>query len=157
MIGKLDYAEIEEVLQDQVVGRIGCHADGITYIVPVSYAYNDPYVYIHSIEGKKVDMMRENSEICFEVDELKDMANWKSVIAWGTFEELKESEERDKGLKLLLDRSLPLISSETTHLGREWPFSNINANEIEGIFYRIKLKEKTGRFETNSMSTTFNE
>ncbi|MEJ7679121.1 MAG: pyridoxamine 5'-phosphate oxidase family protein [Segetibacter sp.] len=53
MMGELNYAEIEEVLQDQLVGRIGCYSDGVTYIVPVNYAYNDPYVYIHSLEGKR--------------------------------------------------------------------------------------------------------
>jgi nitroimidazol reductase NimA-like FMN-containing flavoprotein (pyridoxamine 5'-phosphate oxidase superfamily) len=150
MIGDLTYAEIEEVLQDQLVGRIGCHADGVTYIVPVSYAYDSPYVYIHSIEGKKVDMMRKNPNVCFEVDVMYNMANWQSVIAQGTFEELKENAEKEKALKTLLDRSLPIISSETTHLGREWPFSyHIDANEIGGVFYRINLKEKTGKFESN--------
>lgn len=54
MIGELNYTEIEDVLQNQHIGRIGCHAKGITYIVPVSYAYSDSYVYIHSLEGKKL-------------------------------------------------------------------------------------------------------
>ncbi|WP_018617469.1 pyridoxamine 5'-phosphate oxidase family protein [Segetibacter koreensis] len=156
MIGELNHTEVEEVLQSQLIGRIGCHADGITYIVPVSYAYNESYVYIHSLEGRKVDIMRKNPEVCFEVDVLNNMANWKSVIAWGTFEELKGSEEREKGLKILLNRSLPIISSEMTHLGSDWPFSYNHANEIGGVFYRIKLREKTGKFETNYASTSFN-
>lgn len=156
MMGELNYAEIEEVLQDQLVGRIGCYSDGVTYIVPVNYAYNDPYVYIHSLEGKKVDMMRKNPELCFEVDIMHDMSDWKSIIAWGTFEELKGSEERDKALKILLDRSLPLISNEAPHSGREWPFSYNDENEIEGIFYRINLKQKTGRFKNKYPFAAFN-
>jgi hypothetical protein len=157
MIGDLNFKEVEEVLKDQLIGRIGCHSNGVTYIVPVSYAYNEPYVYIHSLEGKKIDMMRNNPEVCFEVDVMNDMANWKSVISWGTFEEITRMEERDKALKILLDRSLPIISSEKTHLGREWPFTNNNANEIAGVFYRIKLKEKTGKFESNYFSPSFNQ
>ena len=156
MIGELNHTEVEEVLKNQLIGRIGCHAEGITYIVPVSYAYNEPYVYIHSLEGRKVDIMRKNPEVCFEVDVMNNMANWKSVIAWGTFEELKGGEEREKGLKILLDRSLPILSSEMTHLGSDWPFSYHKADEIGGVFYRIKLKEKTGKFETNYASTSFN-
>src|SRR4051794_7672401 len=105
MIGELNYEEIEEVLQDQLVGRIGCHLSGKTFIVPVSYAYNDPYVYVYSLEGKKVIMMRENNEVCFEVDEIYDLSNWKSVVAWGTFEELRGTQERQKALKILLDRN----------------------------------------------------
>jgi nitroimidazol reductase NimA-like FMN-containing flavoprotein (pyridoxamine 5'-phosphate oxidase superfamily) len=155
MIGNLNYEETEEVLQDQLIGRIGCHSNGVTYIVPVSYAYDEPYVYIHSMEGKKIDMMRNNPEVCFEVDALNDMANWKSVIAWGTFAEITGTEERNKALKILLDRSLPIVSSEKTHLGREWPFTN-DAHEIEGVFYRIELKEKTGKFESSYYSPAYN-
>ncbi|MEJ7679120.1 MAG: hypothetical protein WKG06_14955 [Segetibacter sp.] len=35
-------------------------------------------------------MMRKNPELCFEVDIMHDMSDWKSIIARGTFEELKE-------------------------------------------------------------------
>lgn len=149
MIGELTYIEIEEVLQDQVIGRIGCCSGGTTYIVPVSYAYNDPYVYIFSLEGKKVDIMRKNPEVCFEVDEIQNIQNWKSVLVWGTFEELKGTLERQKAWKILADRSLPLLSAETTDLSHQPSLANDDVNEIEGIFYRIELKEKTGRFESS--------
>jgi nitroimidazol reductase NimA-like FMN-containing flavoprotein (pyridoxamine 5'-phosphate oxidase superfamily) len=51
------------------------------------------------LQGRKVEMMRQNNEVCFEVDEIYDMSNWKSVVAWGAFEELKGSHERQKALK----------------------------------------------------------
>ena len=31
--------EIEEFLVGQVVGRVGCHHDGLTYVVPVIFAW----------------------------------------------------------------------------------------------------------------------
>jgi hypothetical protein len=40
MIGELQPQQIEEVLNSQVVGRIGCHAEEETNIVPISYAYD---------------------------------------------------------------------------------------------------------------------
>lgn len=147
MIGELNYLEIEEVLQDQVVGRIGCHLKGVTYIVPVSYAYDDPFVYAYTLPGKKLDIMRENREVCFEVDDIADLRNWRSVIAWGTFEELTGTGERQKASKKLSDRSLPLISAQTAELAHTITETNDDVNEIEGIFYRIELKEKTGKFE----------
>ena len=39
------------------------------------------------------------------------------------------------------------MSSETTHLGRIWPFQPEDLNSIEGIIFRVLLKDKTGRFE----------
>lgn len=147
MLGKLNDQEIEEVLSRQFVGRIGCHADNTTYIVPISFAYDGVYVYGHTFEGMKINIMRKSPEVCFEVDEMKDMANWKSVIAWGTFEELKEQNDLKAGLKHLSDRVLPFISSETTHLSPLWPFSANDPGSIKGIIFRIHLKKKTGRFE----------
>ncbi len=41
MFGELNPEEIEQLLSAQLVGRIGCHADGTTYVVPVSYGYQD--------------------------------------------------------------------------------------------------------------------
>ena len=32
--------------------------------------------------------MRANPFVCFEVEDIDDLANWHSVIAWGVFEEL---------------------------------------------------------------------
>ena len=74
------------------------------------------------------------------------------MIVQGAFEELKESEERTKGMQALLNRYLPLVSSVTTHLGHQWPFQPENINEIKGIVFRIAIKEKTGRFELGQAS-----
>jgi len=147
MLGKLSSVEIEEVIKHQVVGRLGCHADGMTYIVPVSYAYDGDYIYVRTFEGLKVDMMRKNPKVCFQIDALYNMGNWQSVIAWGECQELKEAAERKDALQKLLDRALPFISSETTHLTPHWPFPSLDIDTIEGIVFRIKLTAKTGRFE----------
>ena len=82
MLGKLTPVEIEEVIRQQVVGRIGCHANGMTYVVPVSYAYDGDYIYVRTFEGLKLDMMRRNPKVCFEIDTMLNMGNWQSVIAW---------------------------------------------------------------------------
>ena len=151
MLGKLNSKEIEEVLQSQIVGRIGCYANDTVYVVPISYAYDGADVYGHSKEGFKINLMRTNPAVCFEVEEMKDMANWKSVITWGEYEEIIEKEERDKALKVLLARLLPLISSETTHLSPHWPFPPTTMDAIKGIVFRIRLRTKTGRFENNGI------
>jgi nitroimidazol reductase NimA-like FMN-containing flavoprotein (pyridoxamine 5'-phosphate oxidase superfamily) len=157
MFGKLSNTEIEEIIKHQVMGRLGCHAHDITYVVPISYAYDGEYIYGHTMEGMKIFMMRRNPKVCFQTDNInmKDMANWQSVIAWGDFEELKQPEERRMALQKLNARKLPLISSETTHLSPQWPFPPEDADRIKGIVYRIRLKEKTGRFEKSNGSSYF--
>ena len=88
MLGNLTSHEIEQLLQSQILGRIGCHAEGKTFVVPIAFAYDGKYLYGHSKEGMKVDMMRRNPKVCFEVDKMENMANWQSVIVQGEYEEL---------------------------------------------------------------------
>src|SRR5580765_7652028 len=146
MFGELNQQEIENVLHEQVIGRLGCHADGQTYVVPISYGYDGEYIYGHTIEGMKINMLRKNNAVCFEVDVFQNMANWKSVISWGDFEELTQEQERQFALRKLHERILPLVSSATTKLSDDWPFIPNDINKIKGVVYRIRLLKKTGRF-----------
>jgi nitroimidazol reductase NimA-like FMN-containing flavoprotein (pyridoxamine 5'-phosphate oxidase superfamily) len=122
MIGELSKKEIDQLLKRQFVGRIGCHTDGLTYVVPVSYTYDGTFIYVHTFSGMKVDMMRKNPKVCFQVDDTKHLANWQSVISWGEFEELTKTEDKKEALQKLQARVLPILSSETMHVAKEWPF-----------------------------------
>jgi nitroimidazol reductase NimA-like FMN-containing flavoprotein (pyridoxamine 5'-phosphate oxidase superfamily) len=154
MLGELDARQIEEVLRQGAVGRIGCHAGGRTYVVPITYAYDGECVYGHSAEGQKIRMMRANPAVCFEVDQMEDLANWRSVIAQGTFEELRGA-EAEAALHKLTRRLLPLVASETSFpahgFGLEAPVEPGPHEAVEtrhpAILYRIRLTEKCGRFE----------
>jgi nitroimidazol reductase NimA-like FMN-containing flavoprotein (pyridoxamine 5'-phosphate oxidase superfamily) len=147
MFGKLKAEEIEELLATQLIGRIGCNAYNTTYVVPISYAYDGDYVYCHTYEGLKVIMMRTNPNVCFEVDTMDDMANWRSVITWGIFEELTKEEDQKKAIQVLNDRKLSGTVSQTLQLSPQWPFPPDDPGHVTGIVFRIKLYEKTGRFE----------
>lgn len=147
MFGDLGEDAIEVILHHQIIGHIACHANELTYIVPISYAYDNGCVYAHTHEGMKINMMRQNPKVCFEVYRMENMGNWQSVIAWGNFEEITDKNERAAALNILLKRDLPIISSKTVQLTKEWPFVPEDLNTIEGIVFRIKLNIKTGRYE----------
>jgi len=148
MLGTLDCRQIEDLLHAEVVGRIGCHTSGRTYVVPITYAYDGAAVYGHSAEGLKLAMMRENPDVCFEVDRMENMADWRSVIAWGTFEELHGDAAR-LGMTLLLRRLTPLLTSESApiHGPASSPTHPEDPAERPAVLFRIVLREKTGRFE----------
>jgi nitroimidazol reductase NimA-like FMN-containing flavoprotein (pyridoxamine 5'-phosphate oxidase superfamily) len=146
MFGELTYNEMEELIHAETVMRIGCHADGVTYIIPISYAYDGDYFYCRATEGKKLEMLRKNPDVCVQLDDTKNLSNWKSVICWGKFEELKENAEKARAIELLSTRVLPILTSETMHLAAEWPFT-AESHDIAGVFFRIKIDKKTGRFE----------
>ena len=146
MIQALPDEEIERILCDQFVGRLGCHADGRTYVVPIAYAYQHNCIYAHSAPGIKIRMMRKNPNVCFEVDRVDALDRWQSVIAWGRFEELHGEAARE-GLRILL---LRFLMTKTRALDRPLPPGRAGVVDGEGIVYRICLSEKTGRFERSN-------
>ncbi|HPH47800.1 MAG TPA: pyridoxamine 5'-phosphate oxidase family protein, partial [Chryseolinea sp.] len=95
MIGTLNKLQIDFLLRSELLGRIGCSADGITYVIPITYVYDGKYILAHTREGTKIEMMRKNANVCFEVDRIQDMANWQSVIIQGKYEELSGKKAED--------------------------------------------------------------
>jgi nitroimidazol reductase NimA-like FMN-containing flavoprotein (pyridoxamine 5'-phosphate oxidase superfamily) len=147
MMGQLTSGEIDNLLHQAVLGRIGCSDGQKIYVIPISYVYDGQYVYCHTHEGLKIDILRKNPTVCFEVEIIENLANWQTVIAHGVFEELTDPALRMDALQKLYDRRLPAITSQTTKLKEEWPFGAESLGQIEGIALRIRLDSKTGRFE----------
>ncbi|MFC6100289.1 pyridoxamine 5'-phosphate oxidase family protein [Olivibacter domesticus] len=145
MLGELNKREIIDFLESQFIGRLGCHLNGETYIVPVNYVYQNNAIYAHSGEGKKIEMLRANPRVCFQVDEIDNMFKWKSVILWGTFEELK-GEERQQVMQGLILRIMP----NTNDPARNPSHAISPALHNALIVYRINIEEATGRFESHS-------
>ncbi len=148
MVSELTTSQIESVLQSQVLGRIGCFADNKIYVVPITFAYDGMYIYGHAKEGLKIKMMRKNPHVCFQVDVMENMVNWRSVIVWGKYEELIDQKSYEKGMKILIERVAPLITSHTAEAGINPPLAPHKIEkEKRAIAFRIKAEEKTGRFE----------
>jgi nitroimidazol reductase NimA-like FMN-containing flavoprotein (pyridoxamine 5'-phosphate oxidase superfamily) len=151
MIGSMTKDQIEHVLTRGLIGRIGCYADNKIYIVPVTYVFNGEYIYAHSREGMKVQMMRKNPNVCFEVDSIETMTNWRCVVGWGKFYELENEAELTKALKILNDRLMPYLLSETTKPQGVTHSSDRVEKERKPVVYRISVTEMTGRYEKNHL------
>ena len=148
MLRELNDIQIENLLKEELIGRIGCHSAETMYVVPVNYVYDGTNIYCHSAKGMKIDMMRENPQVCFEVDKIKDITNWESVIAWGKFEEITDIGEKQQVLQKLVDRITPYIMDDS--VTREHGFVDEESDvgtTIELIIYKIVVARKTGRFE----------
>jgi nitroimidazol reductase NimA-like FMN-containing flavoprotein (pyridoxamine 5'-phosphate oxidase superfamily) len=136
MVGLLSEDEIEALLRRRRIGRIGCCVEDRPYVVPVNYAYDGAAVYVLSGPGRKIDAMRTQPRVCFEVEDIDESAgavDWRSVIADGVYEELTCDAERRAALTLL---------------GMICPGSPTCVPVIPAgmIVFRIDLTEKTGHF-----------
>jgi uncharacterized protein len=149
MIGKLNEEEMDQLLHQNILGRLGCRDGEQTYVVPVNYVYDGRSVIGHSLPGKKITLMRQNPQVCFEVDEMITLTRWKSVIIQGSYQELTEERDRYYAMKEFVERTMHLKISETA-LPPEISEMRVHPRSpgnIRPIVYRILIGEKTGRFE----------
>jgi uncharacterized protein len=128
--------EIEEFLRGRRIARLGCHAGGETYVVPVIYAYEDGSIVTVTTEGRKTAMLRENPRVGVEMDEYDadGRGSWRSVIAQGVSEELA-GDEIEAALALLRDRFARTA-------GREAEPRPLGPGVV---VLRIRLEEMSGR------------
>src|SRR5215204_5229178 len=110
MIGVMSNEEIDATLRRHRVGRIGCSANDRPYVVPITYACDGEYVYGYSGLGRKIEVMREQPLVCFEVDELDGDVSWRSVIAEGLYEELTDGKDQRDALRRLLPGNGQVVS-----------------------------------------------
>jgi nitroimidazol reductase NimA-like FMN-containing flavoprotein (pyridoxamine 5'-phosphate oxidase superfamily) len=108
-----DRAEMEAILQDAAVCRIGMCDGGIPYVVPVTFVYERGAVFIHSAPvGKKIRILRENPRVCVEVDVVgtvipaAEPCRWsftyRTVIAEGAAEWVVKEDEKVRTLTSLV-------------------------------------------------------
>jgi uncharacterized protein len=148
MLGELNANEINNILSSQVIGRLGCCTGKQPYIVPVTYAYDGDFIYGQTNEGFKLNTLRKNPNVCFEVDSMIDMRNWKSVIVYGTFEELKEKKAIEEAKEILFSRVFTLMTSSTIHTHEHETNATVDdSNRIKHVMYKIKIENCTGRYE----------
>ena len=147
MLGTLNETQINNVLSSQVIGRLACTDGKQPYIVPVTYTYDGSYIYGQTNEGMKLNILRKNSNVCFEVDMMTDMRNWQSVIVLGKFEELK-NKEAEEARDVLFGRVFSLMTSSTIHVHEHATTGKVDdTTRVKVVMYRIKIKKVTGRFE----------
>ncbi len=145
MYTQLKEANIEELLSNNFIGRMACCNGNKPYIVPITYYYDKPNNSIigYSAEGTKINMLRRNPNVCFEVDEVTSIANWKSVIAHGTFQELAGADKRNAE-HLFVSKLRELINNPDHHLFIKDLSAATSENDVI-VVYRINLNNKTGR------------
>ena len=147
MLGQLNDTQIQNILSSQAVGRLACTDGNQPYIVPVTYNYDGNYIYGQTNEGMKLQILRKNPNVCFEVDWMMDMRNWQSVIVYGKFEELEDA-AANEARENLFESVYSLSTSSTIHAHEHAVTAQLDdSNRVKFVMYRIKIETVTGRFE----------
>ena len=139
-----DKKEVEEILLNSPYLRLGLCNDGIPYIVPMSFGYKNGAIYLHSSKkGKKIGILKTNTNVCFETETDYEMVpsdhpcaydmKYRSVIGFGTATILEDEEEIRKGLDVIIER----------YHGGNYDPKSLNTGGLAVI--RIDVEEMKGR------------
>jgi uncharacterized protein len=132
----LSEEEVLELLGSAKIGRLGCIDNGEPYVVPINYVFEAGAVYSHSLPGRKIDALRARPLACLQVDSIKDDFNWRSVLAYGNFEEVRVPSDRRSILQKLLSR-FPLLTPVESVMAQD-------ASAPDSIVFRIRIDHMTG-------------
>lgn len=147
MIRKLGKEECLTLFENNYIGHLAYIYQNQPYMVPMTYFFDKKLnsIICYSAEGHKINAMRKNNEVSFEVTEIESVNNWKSVLAHGTYEEVSGSEIKLKlhafslGVKNIIkhkeNRELKFISEFS---------SKIYKNDLP-IAFMIKIEDITGK------------
>ena len=123
-----DRAKIESIIHKASICRLAMMDDNEPYIVPLCFGYRDMTLYFHSAKkGKKLDLLKMNNRVCFEIDidcKIKSdrkPCEWgmeyKSVIGYGKAEFIEDFESKREALTTIMagysDKSYDFTETET--------------------------------------------
>ncbi|WP_019986605.1 pyridoxamine 5'-phosphate oxidase family protein [Rudanella lutea] len=146
MLSHLTEEVINHMLTSQWFGRLGCASGTEVLVVPVTYLYDGHCLYGHTREGTKTRLMRENPNVCLEVNEVVSPTYWRSVVVHGVYEELT-GDDRVYALQRLGNRMAPLFAHEITSLENYQGETFLGSGAPNTVVYRIRITKKSGRAE----------
>ncbi|HXN76417.1 MAG TPA: pyridoxamine 5'-phosphate oxidase family protein [Gemmatimonadaceae bacterium] len=77
--------EIEAMLLRNRVGRLAFALYDRVDIQPIHYIYERGWLYGRTSEGNKVAALKHYQWVAFEVDEVTDLFDWRSIVIHGSF------------------------------------------------------------------------
>lgn len=108
--------EMIDLIDECDVVRIGMSVDNVPYIVPLNFGYEDDTFYFHCAkEGRKIDMIKANPNVCFELDthygiiDTGDLAckwsiDYASIMGAGIMTFIEDTEEKRTALNILMKK-----------------------------------------------------
>jgi nitroimidazol reductase NimA-like FMN-containing flavoprotein (pyridoxamine 5'-phosphate oxidase superfamily) len=141
-------SEVDEIIRKADVCRIAFANDNIPYVVTLNFGYSDKpgqTFYFHCAnEGKKLDMIRKNNYVCFELDIDHQLITgskscdcgmkFSSIVGYGNISIVTDREEKIVGLNYIM-----------AHYGAGAEFS-YNENILgQTTVLRLVVQQMTGK------------
>lgn len=104
---------IDSIINESIFCRLALAEDDKPYIVPLSFGYDGTALYFHGApEGKKIDIIRKNSSVCFELESDCEpiqsgtgcdwSVRYKSVIGFGKAQLIEDIDSKLRALEIIM-------------------------------------------------------
>lgn len=142
--------QIDDLFRRAEVGRLGTFSsNGFPYVLPMHFVYVDNKIYMHGLpKGKKIDNIKFNSNVCFEVDEMLFLlyegvenpcdvnTEFNSIIVEGKASLVSDFDEKKMALSSIVTKFTPHL------VDKELPSKMINGTAV----IKIDILECVGRY-----------
>jgi len=140
-----DENTIESIIKRATVCRIGLSENNVPYIVPLNFGYKDNCLYFHSArEGKKIDMIGSNNDVCFEIDidseivKGEDACGWSmkyySIIGFGKASFVEGVKKKREALDIIME-----------HYSGKLPYNYPDEAVNNAAIIKVKIESMTGK------------
>ena len=136
--------EIESIISQAVVCHLGLCYENKPYIIPLNFGYKNNILYFHSAnEGKKLDIIKLNNQVCFEMDVDHELLSadsackwgfkYRSVIGFGIASIITDLFQKQEALQIIMNQ----------YSNQNHSFSDKNLNNTTVI--KVEITEMTGK------------
>ena len=139
-----DKSEIERIISKALVCRVAVSDENEPYIIPMCFGFRDGILFFHSAqEGKKIEILKKNNKVCFEMDidtelvEGEKGCDWgikySSVVGFGKAAFVEDIQEKRNALHILLEH----------YSNKKYEFSEESLSQVAII--KIQVESLTGK------------
>ena len=140
----VELSSIEAIIKKAIVCRIGMVDQNRPYVVPLCFGYNNKVLYFHgALRGRKIDVLKNNPNVCFEFDAVaetiqsKEACDWgmkyQSVIGFGKVVFIEDAERKREALSTIMAQ----------YSDREFQFPD---NIIKTtVVFKVEIDSMTGK------------
>lgn len=144
---ELSREEIEAMLLRNNVGRMAFSFHDRVDIQPIHYVYERGWLYGRTSEGDKIAALTHNQWVAFEVDEVSDVFDWRSIVIHGSFWILHprgspRAEELWAKAAELVARIVPGALTESDPVGFRQTLFRIAVSDVRGRQAMVKSVER---------------
>ena len=142
--------EIESLLLNCMTGTLATvNSDGTPYNVPVHYVFFNNAIYIHGLPvGQKIENLKRNPDICFNVYEMQGLlmdkdekpcdtnTDYASVVIQGKAQIVEDLNEKKAALSAVILKYTPHL------VEKEIPFNMLKGTAV----IKLSICEMTGKY-----------